>query len=467
MRNGSGGQKHGKEPIMKTRLKITMVPGTLIVLALLVVLGLAAAGGVWALNVRGGVDVSGPVTPLVSTPELVARGAYLARAGNCMTCHTARGGQPYAGGRAIDTPFGAVYTSNLTPDAATGLGSWGAAHFYRALHNGRSKDGHLLNPVFPYTSYTLVTRDDSDAMFAYLQSLPAVAQTNPPTGLRFPYNLQASLAVWRALYFTPGNAAAEPALVSVSAELQRGAYLVNGLGHCSACHTPRDALGGEDSALNLAGGLIPVQNWYAPSLISVHEAGVADWPHSDVVRLLKTGVSPRASVAGPMAEVVQGGLQHLTDQDLGAMAAYLQALPPAAARPEVSFRPPPAAVAERGAKLYEQHCAQCHGADGQGQKLGNSAGLLLAGTAAYPALAGNRAVLMPNTANLVQIVLNGGYAPATQGNPRPFGMPPFVLLLDDNDVASVLTHIRSAWGNQGAVVSPLEVNRIRSRNGAG
>ncbi len=442
---------------MKTVLKITTALGAL---------ALVVAAGVWALNVRGEVDVTGPATPLVSTPALIERGAYLAQAGNCMTCHTARGGQPYAGGRAIDTPFGAVYTSNLTPDAATGLGSWSAAHFYRALHNGRSKDGHLLNPVFPYTNYTLITREDSDAMFAYLQSLPPVAQATPPTGLRFPYNLQASLAVWRALYFTPGEAPSDPLPANASAEVKRGSYLVNGVGHCSACHTPRDALGGEDRALNLTGGLIPVQNWYAPSLMSPHEAGVADWPAADVVRLLKTGVSPQGSVAGPMAEVVQGGLQHLTDQDLGAMTAYLKALPQASARPTVAFQPPPAAVAERGAKLYEQHCAQCHGATGQGQKLGESAGLL-AGTAAYPALAGNRAVTMPNTANLVQIVLNGGYAPATAGNPRPFGMPPFVLLLDDNDVAAVLTHIRSAWGNQGAVVSPLEVNRIRAKSGSG
>ena len=455
------GRCNGKGPAMKTLFKITTALG---------VLGLGAAALVWALNVRDEVDVSSPAMSLASTPAMVERGAYLARAGNCMTCHTARGGQPYAGGRAIDTPFGAVYTSNLTPDAATGLGSWSAAHFYRALHNGRSKDGHLLNPVFPYTNYTLVTREDSDAMFAYLQNLPAVSQTTPPTGLRFPYNLQASLAVWRALYFTPGSAAAEPApanlSASASAEWKRGAYLVNGVGHCSACHTPRDALGGEDKALNLAGGLIPVQNWVAPSLLSPLEAGVASWPQADVVQLLKTGVSPQASVAGPMAEVVQGGLQYLSDPDLGAMAVYLKALPPAAARPAVTFQPPPAAVAERGAKLYDQHCAQCHGANGQGQKLGASAGLL-AGTAAYPALAGNRAVTMPHTSNLVQIVLNGGYAPATAGNPRPFGMPPFVLLLDDNDVASVLSHIRSAWGNQGAVVSPLEVNRIRAKNGAG
>ena len=446
-----------------------------------------AAAALWAVNVRGEVDVTVPVARVAATSALLDKGAYLARAGNCMTCHTARGGTPYAGGRAIDTPFGAVYTSNLTPDDATGLGTWNAAHFYRALHNGRSKDGRLLNPVFPYTNYTLVTRADSDALFAFLKSLPPANSPAKPSGLRFPYNLQASLAVWRALYFTPGKPepdAATPTTTDAadaadqtaqtaqtsnaggSAEWQRGAYLVNGMGHCSACHTPRNALGGEDASRNLAGGLIPVQNWYAPSLVSPHEASTAAWTTAETVRLLKTGVAREASIGGPMAEVVQGGTQYLTDQDLGAMAVYLKSLPQDTRIPKTDAARPPAAVATQGALLYEQHCAQCHGADGKGQRLAESAGLV-GGTMAYPALAGNRAVTMPQTANLVQIVLNGGYPPSTAGNPRPFGMPPFVLLLNDDDIAAVLTHIRSSWGNQGALVSPLDVNRIRARQAGG
>ena len=446
-----------------------------------------AAAALWAVNVRGEVDVTVPVARVAATPALLDKGAYLARAGNCMTCHTARGGTPYAGGRAIDTPFGAVYTSNLTPDDATGLGTWNAAHFYRALHNGRSKDGRLLNPVFPYTNYTLVTRADSDALFAFFKSLPAANSPARPSGLRFPYNLQASLAVWRALYFTPGKPgpdAAAPTTTDAadatdqtaqtaqtsktgdSAEWQRGAYLVNGMGHCSACHTPRNALGGEDASRNLAGGLIPVQNWYAPSLVSPHEAGTAAWTTAETVRLLKTGVAREASIGGPMAEVVQGGTQYLTDQDLGAMAVYLKSLPQDTRAPKADAARAPAAVATQGALLYEQHCTQCHGADGKGQRLAESAGLA-GGTMAYPGLAGNRAVTMPQTANLVQVVLNGGYPPSTAGNPRPFGMPPFVLLLSDDDIAAVLTHIRSSWGNQGALVSPLDVNRIRARQAGG
>ena len=440
------------------------------VLALLIT---GAAAALWAVNVRGEVDVNAPLASVDATPALIERGAYLARAGNCMTCHTARGGTPYAGGRAIDTPFGAVYTPNLTPHDATGLGTWNAAHFYRALHNGRSKDGHLLNPVFPYTNYTLVTRGDSDALFAYLRSLPAAHSPSQPSGLRFPYNLQASLAVWRALYFTPGRSgpdiATAPAPANTTAEWQRGAYLVNGMGHCSACHTPRDALGGENASKNLAGGMIPVQNWYAPSLLSPHEAGTARWSIEETVRLLKTGVAREASIGGPMAEVVQGSTQYLTDQDLGAMAVYLKSLPQDTRPPKTEVARPPSAVAKQGALLYEQQCAQCHGADGKGQRLAESAGLagLAGGSMAYPALAGNRAVTMPQTANLVQVVLNGGYPPSTAGNPRPFGMPPFVLLLNDDDIAAVLTHIRSAWGNQAATVSPLDVNRIRAKQADG
>jgi mono/diheme cytochrome c family protein len=406
----------------------------------------AAAALLWALNVRDEADINA-VAAGPAGSELIARGAYLARAGNCMACHTTRGGEPYAGGRAIETPFGAVYTSNLTPDEKSGIGGWSAAHFWRAMHNGRSKDGRLLYPAFPYTSYTQVTREDSDALLAYLRSLPAVFNPNHANTLRFPFDSQAALAVWRALYFKPGVHQPEP---SRSAEWNRGAYLVQGLGHCSACHSARNALGATTAGLDLAGGLIPMQNWYAPSLASKHEAGVADWERGDIVSLLRDGVSRRGSVSGPMAGVVLGSTQYLSPDDLGAMAQYLKELPPVttSASPVADATGSPA-----GAKLYEQHCAGCHGIKGDGVPN------------AYPALAGNRAVTMAQTANLVQIVLHGGYAPATQGNPRPFGMPPFVLVLNDTEIAAVLTHLRQSWGNQASGVSGVDVNRIRANQG--
>ncbi len=411
---------------------------------------LVAAVLVWALNVRDESDVKA-VAASPANSELIARGAYLARAGNCMACHTARGGQPYAGGRAIETPFGAVYTSNLTPDDQSGIGSWTSAHFWRAMHNGRSKDGRLLYPAFPYTSYTQVTREDSDTLFAYLRSLPAVSNPNQAHALQFPFNSQAALAIWRALYFKPGVYQLD---AGRNAEWNRGAYLVQGLGHCSACHAARNALGATTAGAGLAGGLIPVQNWYAPSLASPHEAGVADWDQQEIVSLLKNGVSKNASVAGPMAGVVLGSTQYLTPDDLAAMGQYLKQLPPSI-KAQSSGRSPTtqAAGSAAGAKLYEQHCADCHGMQGDGVP------------SAYPALAGNRAVTMPQTANLVQIVLHGGYAPATPGNPRPFGMPPFVLVLSDAEIAAVLTHLRQSWGNQASGVTALNVNRIRENQG--
>lgn len=409
---------------------------------------LGAAALVWTLNVRDEPDVrASGAADLVSSADHIERGAYLARTGNCMGCHTVRGKDNYGGGLGIATPFGTVYSTNLTPDAQHGIGSWSPAYFWRAMHNGRSKDGRLLYPAFPYPNYTQITRADSDALFVYLQSLPASSQANQANALRFPYNSQAALAVWRALYFKPQTFAAVP---ERSASWNQGAYLVKGLGHCSACHTTRNALGATNAQLDLTGGLIPMQNWYAPSLTSPHEAGMQNWALNDIVGLLKTGVSATASLTGPMAEVALNSTQYLSEPDLLAMATYLKELPSNQKAPPAAAPAAPAEVALRGAKKYEQHCAQCHADNGQGVPN------------AYPALAGNRAVTLTQPANLVQIVLQGAYAPATAGNPRPYGMPPFMLVLDDKDTAAVLTHIRQSWGNQAAEVTDIDVRRARS-----
>ena len=416
--------------------------------ALLVTLFATAVATVWMLNVRGEAPVASvaPVT-VQASPAQVERGKYLAQAGNCMSCHTVRGSPAYAGGRGIDTPFGTVYAPNLTPHAATGMGNWSPDHFWRAMHHGRSKDGRLLYPAFPYTEYTHVTREDSDAIFAYLHSLPPVAQPNRDHTLRFPYNSQWALAVWRALFFTPGANTQNP---HQSADWNRGAYLVQGLGHCVACHSPRNALGASSLSRSLQGGIIPLQNWYAPGLTSSAQAGVADWPLEDVVALLKTGIAPHGSAMGPMAEVVFNSTQHLSDADAHAMAVYLRALPqesiPAAhQRPAV----PAPETMRLGAQVYDQQCAQCHGASGEGQ------------AGAFPALAGNRAVTMDPPINAVQAVLHGGYLPATAGNPRPFGMPPFTHVLNDAEVAAVLSFVRASWGNQAAPVTAIDVYKQR------
>ncbi|WP_425256788.1 c-type cytochrome [Rubrivivax sp. RP6-9] len=402
--------------------------------ALASVLALLVAAVVW-LN-----RPSGTPPPVAATTDPVAqveRGAYLARVGNCAGCHTARGGAAYAGGTAIGTPFGTVYAPNLTPDAATGIGAWSSDAFWRALHDGRAADGRLLAPVCPYPNYTQIGRDDVADLHAYLRSLPPVAQPNRLHALRWPYGTQPALAVWRALYFRPGTPAAD-----------RGAYLVGGLGHCSACHGQRNAWGATGGALDLRGGSIPTQGWVAPALDDPREAGVADWPLADIAALLRTGHSPQAVASGPMALVVARSTQHLTDADALAMARFLKALPqrgtPAAPSP-----PPDAATLALGARLYERHCADCHGAGGEGSP------------GAVPALAGNRAVVMDAPDNLLRVVLGGGFGPATAARPQPHGMPPYATLLSDAEIAAVVSFLRASWGHRAAPVNALDVNRQR------
>jgi mono/diheme cytochrome c family protein len=386
---------------------------------------------------------------VANAAEQVSRGAYLARAGNCMACHTVRGGEQYAGGRSIVTPFGNIYSSNLTPDRETGIGTWSSDDFWRAMHNGKSKDGKFLYPAFPYPNYTRVTRADSDAIHAYLKTIPAVRQPNRDNELRFPYNQRILLAFWRTLYFTPGEYKADR---KQSAEWNRGAYLVQGLGHCSACHTSRNALGGTSDESDLAGGMIPMLNWYASSLTSDSGTGLGDWHRKDIADLLKTGVSQRGAVFGPMTEVVGQSLQHLADADINAMAAYLKSVPKAEAvsvPASVRVSGDREAILKLGAKLYEQHCAECHKADGSGAPT------------AYPPLAGTRSLAVQSAVNPIRIVLNGGYPPSTGGNPQPFGMPPFASALNDEEIAAVVSHVRTSWGNQGGLVSPVEVGRLR------
>ncbi len=382
---------------------------------------------------------------------LVTKGAYLARVGNCQGCHTASGGNAFAGGRAIPTPFGNVYASNLTPDDTTGLGRWTANDFWQAMHEGRSKDGRLLNPAFPYTSFSAITRADSDALLAYFKAQAPIEQVQRPNDLRWPFNTQLALRVWRALYFKP-----TPQVLNnkQSAEWNRGAYLVQGLGHCAACHSPRDALGGLASTPALTGGDMPGGNWYAPSLHpQAREA--APQAQLNLATLLQTGISPSRVTSGPMAEVIMGSTQYLSLPDLSAVALYLTSLPADAKQSTPPISTTSQAVQTKtslaGGKLYEKNCVQCHGSQGEG----------IAG--AYPTLRGTSAINRERTTNLIQAVLHGGFSPATEGNPRPFGMPPYQLLFSDREVASVLTYVRQSWGNHGTPVSELDVYQARER----
>jgi len=391
-----------------------------------------------------------PIVALSNDP--VARGRELAQLADCQSCHTARGGTAFAGGRPIPTPFGTFYSPNITPDARTGLGSWSAENFWHALHNGYSKDGTLLYPTFPYTNYTRVSRSDSDAIYAYLRTIAPASRANQRHELRFPYNHRSLLAAWRWLYFRPGVYESDS---GHDAQWNRGAYLVQGLAHCSACHETRNALGATRAKAGPSGGL--VLNWYAPSLTSPHEAGLQNWSSSDIVTLLKTGqigtASANASTAGPMAEVVAESLQYAPEDELQAMAVYLKSLPTSetAADKNTTANTYELAAAARdaGQDLYEKNCADCHGHQGEGHE------------PAAPPLAGNRAVTMPSAVNAIRMILFGGYAPGTAGNPRPFGMPPYSLTLSDEQIAEVLDYVRTSWGNSAPPVFGEDIGANR------
>jgi mono/diheme cytochrome c family protein len=425
---------------MKRRTVLITLGGVVAALAFL------AAVALYVLH--PGMLPAGTAGATNATTQIINKGEYLARAGDCVACHTEPGGKEFAGNRAMPTPFGNLYAPNITPDEETGIGKWTADEFYRMMHTGVSRDGTLLYPAMPFASYTRVTRADSDAIYAYLMSVPPVRQKSRPHDLRFPFNQRDLLIGWRTLYFREGEYQPDP---TQSEKWNRGAYLVQGLGHCAMCHTAINALGGSSESKAFEGGMIPNQNWYAPSLTSNREAGLGDWSIKDIADLLQSGVSHRGTVYGPMAEVVYNSLQYLSDEDAEAMAVYLKALPQrdTAAPPGSQARLVAPETMELGRRTYAAQCAMCHGDEGKGNP------------PEYPPLAGNQSITMPSPVNSIRMVLNGGYPPGTLKNPRPHGMPPFSHILNDDEVAAVVTYIRVAWGNSGTPVAPAQANELR------
>ncbi len=379
---------------------------------------------------------------------LIAKGEYVAHLGDCVACHTAPGGAPMAGGRALETPMGVIYSTNITPDAATGIGGWSFGAFDRAMRKGVAADGHRLYPAMPYPSYAKVSEEDMRALYAYVTGgLKPVAQANKPAEMRFPFNLRFGLAYWNAAFLDDAPFRPDP---TKNAVYNRGAYLVQGLGHCGACHTPR-GLGfqekamsetGASGALFLAGE--EVENWNAVNLRDL-------WTVPATVELLKTGRNDFATVAGSMTEVVSHSTQHFSDDDLVAIATYLKALPSGSPRKDPASyagQTPKATWTTRGGLAYAQFCSDCHRADGVGVK------------GVFPPLAGNPTVSARNAATLTHITLTGWRTAATQSHPRVTAMPGFARLAD-REIAELLTFVRDSWGEGAGAVSEADVAAAR------
>ena len=377
-----------------------------------------------------------------TTASLVERGRYLAAAGDCAGCHTSEGGAAYAGGRPLETPFGIVLSANLTPDA-TGLESWNADQFYRAMHEGLSADGDHLYPAFPYNYFAKMPRSDTDALFAYLQSLPPVANKLDRNKLPFPFNIRALVSVWNLLYLDRTTYAPDPAH---DAQWNRGAYLVEGPGHCAACHTPKTILGGPQKGHDFQGG--PFGTWFAPDLTPNGRTGLGGWTRDETVAFLKTGRNVHASASGEMGLVVQDSTSMLADDDLQAIAAFLA---DRVASPAASMTPPDTAQMKAGEAIFVDQCSACHLMHAQGQAL------------AFPPLARSANVQQSDPTTAVHLILAGAQASPTRAAPTAFTMPAFAWKLDDKQVAAVATYIRNEWGNAAPAVAPDLVARLRGK----
>lgn len=370
---------------------------------------------------------------------LVEKGHYLAIAGDCAACHTRHGGEEYAGGRALETPFGKIFAPNITSDAKTGLGSWSRADFRRALHHGQDKEGRNLYPAFSYPFYAKVTAEDADAIYAYLRTVPAVSYTAPQNELGFPFNIRLLLKGWNLLHFRSGVYKPD---ASKSAEWNRGAYLVEGLGHCGACHTPKNIMGGDRKSHHLEGGVL--EGWFASDLTGDKKTGLGNWSEQDIVDFLKAGTNAHSNAYGGMAEVVRLSTSKMTDEDLKAMAVYLKSIP--ARRAQVGAKPTAAQIAA-GKAVYDKGCADCHVEDGTGIP------------SLYPPLAGNGNVNAHDPSSIIQIVIDGS---GHEDNPSPAGagMAAFPKLTDA-EVAAVANYIRGSWGNAAPAVNAGEVAKVR------
>jgi mono/diheme cytochrome c family protein len=388
---------------------------------------------------------------VVSVTAQIERGKYLALAGNCASCHTTESGGFMAGGLPFETPFGKIYSTNITPDSGTGIGNWTGRQFLDSMRRGVRPDGEHLYPVFPYTAFTKITNEDIAALFAYLQSIPAIRQETKENEVSFPFNQRWLMSVWKTMYFDERVYEADE---SKSAEWNRGAYLVNALAHCSACHSPRNLLGAENSDMALTGGVffdkVPsgsVRPWSSPNLTSA-PSGLGLWVHEEVTAYLRTGRNSFVETFGPMNEVIMNSTRNLNDGDINAMAIYLKSLPSKETDTESVANNK---VLGMGRTLYNLHCGTCHLPTGLGDE------------EVAPRLAGGSLVVQTsNPASFINVILDGPESPdpplpAKWRNP----MEDFRYLLDDEEIAALASYVRNSWGNTAGKVTAKQVAKQR------
>jgi mono/diheme cytochrome c family protein len=377
--------------------------------------------------------------------DLIERGRYLATAADCAACHTRPGGAPFAGGVALATPFGTLIGPNITPDAEAGIGAWSDDEFVAALHEGRGRGGVRLFPAMPYPAYTKMAREDALAIRAYLRTVEPAPDRIQANQLPWPLSIRFNMAVWNAVNFKPGRLEPDP---SKTPEWNRGRYLVDALGHCGTCHTPKSFLGADRASAYLQGTVL--QGWFAPNITADQRKGIGRWSVDDLVAYLKTGANRDAIASGGMGEEVVHSSSHMTDADLTAIGVYLLSLKPATQ----DSAPPLAASDARmkaGQAIYKDSCAGCHTEAGTGV------------AQLFPRLAGSHSAQSDDATTLIRTVLFGSQGAATAGAPTGPAMPSFAWRLGDAQVAAVLTYVRNTWGNAAAAVSADEVKKIRSR----
>jgi mono/diheme cytochrome c family protein len=374
--------------------------------------------------------------------ETIERGKALVTAGDCASCHTADPAKPFAGGKRIDTPFGAVYSPNLTPDHETGIGAWSDQDFVGALRSGVDPDGSRYYPAFPYPNFTKLTRPDMLAIRAYLATLTPFANEAPPPALRFPLNHRVVMRLWNYLFLRPGILEPDQ---QKGTDWNRGRYLVEGLGHCGACHTPKNLFGADKRGRAFAGNM--VGGWFAPRLDAAERSGLKSWSVDDIAEYLSSGRNGRSHADGPMAEVVANSTSKMSDSDIHAIAVYLKSLPPG--QPEPAVLPPPETSMKAGQAIYARACIACHEADGSGAPR------------IYPPLPGNPLLQSADPASTLRVILDGAQSITTPRAPNKGSMPAYAKQLSDQEIADVTNYIRNAWGNAGSVVTAEQVAGAR------